>query len=165
MTGSNKSSVAEKVKAHATDVAEDAKAKVSAKAKKEAEAARDAAAGEAQKAANAAEAAAAEFDPDSIQAQAMEHVAQRIDDLARHVRSTDIDRLARSVSDAARRNPLLFVAGAALAGFAATRFLKARSPHNGRFSHADDPWGYEPRGYASHQPHAGGLDYSSRDRV
>jgi hypothetical protein len=133
-------SVTEHVKDHAQSVAEDAREKVGSRIKDEATAARDTVADEMHKHANAADAAASEFDDNSMQAKAIEQVANRIDDIADQVRATDINRLAQSLSDAARRNPLLFVAGAAMAGFAATRFLKARDPHpRGSFDH-DDPW-------------------------
>ncbi|MFD0982250.1 hypothetical protein [Tropicimonas aquimaris] len=132
--------VTEQVKHHAQTVADDTREKVEARIKGEAEAARDSVADQMHRHASAADAAAAEFDPNSMQAQAIEQVAARIDDLASQIRNTDIDRLAHSLSDAARRNPLLFVAGATLAGFAATRFLKARDPEP-RYAHpSDDPW-------------------------
>lgn len=133
--------VAEKVKQHATDLAEEAREKVAEKARTEAENLRDTAAEEARKAANAADAAAAEFDPSSMQAQAIEQIASRIEDIAAQIRSSDIDRVARTVRETAERNPIMFLAGAALAGFAVTRFLKARNPHAGsRYAPADDPW-------------------------
>jgi hypothetical protein len=129
----------------ATDAATD-------KAKQKAEAARDMVSDETQTAVAAAHAAADEFDQDTFQARAIEQVASRIDDLAAQIRDTDIDRVARVVGDAVRRNPLMFVAGAAIAGFAATRFLKARDPYRRDHYPGDDPWtgasgGYRTGGY------------------
>lgn len=125
----------------AKGMAEDAAQAAEAKAKRGAAKARDRAAEETQKAANAAEAAAGEFDAGSVQAQAIEHVARRIDDIADQLRTTDIDRMASMIGDAARKNPMLFVAGAALAGFAVTRFLKARDPQRSfAAAEGDDPW-------------------------
>ncbi|MEL6518315.1 MAG: hypothetical protein AAFQ39_11395 [Pseudomonadota bacterium] len=149
MTKTSDPTVLETAKDRATDMANDAADAATEKAKHEATKARDMAANEKQKAANAAEAAAREFDPGSVQAHAIEHVASRIDEIADHLRTTDVDRLARTVGDAARRNPIMFVAGAALAGFAVTRFLKARDPQrNYAPSYGDDPWANPTRSYA-----------------
>lgn len=123
------------------DVASDA----AERAKVEAESARDRAAEEVRKVSSAAEAAAGEFDEGSMQARAIEEVARRVDDIAAQIRSTDIDRMARTLGDAAQRNPLMFVAGAALAGFAVTRFLKARDPEQRPGAFERDPWKSGPR--------------------
>lgn len=163
MAGKTKTPMAEKVKEHATDVAEDAREKVAEKARTEAENLRNAAAEETQKAANAAEAAASEFDSESLQAQAIEQVASRIEDIAAQIRGSDIDRLARTVRQAAERNPLMFVAGAAVAGFALTRFLKARDSNAGRgYRYDDDPWSDDipPRPTS-----AGSHDLASRGSI
>lgn len=74
---------------------------------------------------------------EALQAEALEQLALRLDDLAAKVRTADADRAAQAIGDAARRHPLLVVAGAAVAGFAATRLLTAPSP----VSQDDDPWG------------------------
>ncbi|MBY6067830.1 hypothetical protein KUW17_13825 [Leisingera aquaemixtae] len=87
-----------------------------------------AAAAQAQAAAEAAASAAQAFDPGSMQAQAAQAVAGRLEDAARQVRSLDLEETVQEVSAFARRNPLLFLSAAALAGFAATRFLKASAP-------------------------------------
>lgn len=136
-------SVPEKAREKAGEAARDA----SDKLRSEAKSARDAAARETRKAADAAQAAAEELDSGAIQAQAIEQVASRIDDLAAQIRGSNIDRMARVVGDTAQRNPLLFVAGAALAGFAATRFLTARDPArhaNTDYGDAWDPFGGSP---------------------
>lgn len=162
-------SVAASAKQKADDLARDVADSTEAKVKSEAEGARDAAASEVENVANAADAAANEFDPNSMQARAIEEVASRIDDLASQIRSTDIDRAARMVGDAARRNPLMFVAGAALAGFAATRFLKARDPYR-RDSYGDgpDPWAASDTGtalhYGEHAYREGGGRYGGEMR-
>lgn len=156
----------QKAKDRAAEMADDVADTVAEKAKSEAREARDTAAAEARKAANAAEAAAGEFDQGSMQAQAVENVARRIDELAAEVRNTDIDRAARMLGDAAQRNPLIFVAGAALAGFAITRFLKARDPERREAHDHSDPWDYpaqgervaaDPLGYRSHPDTRGAL--------
>ena len=137
----------EQIKDKVARVAEDARDTLETKARTEAENARDKAAAEAQKAANAASAAANEFDPNSLQARAIEQVAMRIEELAADIRGADIDRMARTVRSAAERNPVLFVAGAALAGFALTRFLSARSPDRYGARSSYDPWDTSPGSY------------------
>ena len=136
MAQSARKPLTETVKDKAVDAAADMSDAAAEKARTEAETARDMASGEAQKTADAAQAAADAFDDGSIQAKALEEVARQVDHLADQIRTTDIDRLARSVGQAAQRNPLMFVAGAALAGFAATRFLRARDPAR----RGDDPY-------------------------
>ncbi|MGR3512033.1 MAG: hypothetical protein ACU0GG_04665 [Paracoccaceae bacterium] len=160
MTTKSGAPVAEKIKQHADDLAEEAREKVTEKARAEAETLRDTAAEETQKAANAAEAAAQEFDPASMQAQAIEQIASRIEDIATQIRSSDIDRIAQTVRQTAERNPMMFLAGFALAGFAVTRFLKARDP-NPRQSYRSetDPWS------VSHDYRGPSHDLTSRGSV
>lgn len=145
MTKTSEDSVTEKAATKAREAAKGVADAAAGKSREKAEAVRDSAAGQARKSAAAAEAAADEFDAGSVQARAIEEVARRIDDLAEQIRSTDIDRMARAVAGAARRNPMMFVAGAALTGFAATRFLKARTPRS-RGEYAGDPWAGGPEG-------------------
>jgi hypothetical protein len=136
-----KKPITEKVKERAAHMAEDVRSKATDKARSEAEDLRDTAAHKTQKAADAAESAAAEFETGSMQAQAIEQVASRVEEIAAQIRGSDIDRLARTVRQTAERNPLMFFAGAALAGFAVTRFLKARDPNaSSQPGYEDDPW-------------------------
>lgn len=124
----------------AASLAQSAKDRVEAEAEYHASAARDTVADEAQTAADAANAAADQFDPRSIQAQATQHIADQIEGVAAKLRSADLETVVSRTSDFARRNPLLFVGGAAALGFAATRFLKARDPAPHRHAMDDDPW-------------------------
>jgi hypothetical protein len=54
-------------------------------------------------------------------------VARRADDLGSYLKSADADRILGDVEDFARRRPWLTAAAGALAGLAASRFLKASS--------------------------------------
>jgi len=93
-------------------------------------------------AANAANAAGAEFEGDSLQARVAHQVAEQVEGVAAQLRSADLGSITRDVSQFARKNPALFVGGAALLGFAATRFLKARDPEpEEHASKAGNPWG------------------------
>ncbi|MEL6566165.1 MAG: hypothetical protein AAFQ59_17120 [Pseudomonadota bacterium] len=134
-------STASVVRAHATDLADQAADTVSATARAKAEEVRDGAAAEVQKTADAAAASMDTLDAGSVQAQVVEQLAGTLEQLAGQIRTTDIDRTARAVTDFASRNPALFVGGAALAGFAATRFFKARGRSEQTYlGHDDDPW-------------------------
>lgn len=103
--------------------------------------ARSSAAQRVQEAADAADAAAEQFPAGSVQAQAVQQVADQIEGFAHSLRTTDVSSSMRQVSNFARENPAIFLAGAAIIGFAATRFLKARSPAEAASQQAfNDPW-------------------------
>ena len=104
-------------------------------------------------AADAASAAAAEFDPDSLQHQLTGQVAAHLRGVAGSIGEADIQTVANDVQRFARQNPLMFLGGAALLGFAAARFLKASdrtqpAPHH---AHVEvDPWtGHVTEAYAA----------------
>lgn len=123
------------------DIGKAVKDRVATEAGAKADTVRHAAADQAQSAADAAEAAVDQFDSNSFQAQAAHRIADQIEGVAAQLRTTDINSLVTQTSDFARRNPLLFIGGAAALGFAATRFLKARNPQPATASDHDDPWG------------------------
>lgn len=92
-------------------------------------------------AADAAAAAAAEFEPGSRQAVAADQIASHLQGAAAMLRETDFNSAAAKATGFARENPLLFLSGAALLGFAATRFLKASDKPSGSYRVEDtDPW-------------------------
>lgn len=132
--------LANDAKAQAKDISEAAKTRIAAEAESKADALLDTAADEVQSAANAAEAASEQFDSQSLQAMAAHRLADQIEGVAGQLRSTDINSLITQTSDFARRNPLLFIGGAAALGFAATRFFKARNPQASAYADHDDPW-------------------------
>lgn len=65
-------------------------------------------------------------DDDSVQRRLLESVAGGMDSLSHRVREGSLSQLVADAEGFARRNPLLFVAGAALAGFAIARMTQAR---------------------------------------
>ncbi|MFW2544638.1 hypothetical protein ACN2XU_18535 [Primorskyibacter sp. 2E107] len=89
--------------------------------------------------ADAARSAGQQFPAGSIEERAMQEVASRIDGALAHIRDKGFDELSADVATFARRNPLLFLGGAALAGFAAARVLKAETPEPAPAA-TDDPW-------------------------
>ncbi|MEW2913629.1 hypothetical protein [Leisingera sp. JC11] len=118
----------QQARAQAASLGRKAKSAVTEKVREATDAAQSQAAHEVQAAADAAGAAADAFTRGSVQAQAAQMVAGHLEDAAHRVRALDIEQTVQDVSAFARRNPLLFLSAAALAGFAAIRFLKAREP-------------------------------------
>jgi ElaB/YqjD/DUF883 family membrane-anchored ribosome-binding protein len=69
-----------------------------------------------------------EFDQElPIAGKYMRKAASQVEDVADSIRSGDVGDLVRNAQAFARRQPTAFVAIAALAGFAAVRFLKSSS--------------------------------------
>jgi hypothetical protein len=60
-------------------------------------------------------------------AKVAEQAADRIERAGSYLRESDADRILNDVEDFGRRRPWAVLAGAAIAGFAAARFLKASS--------------------------------------
>ena len=60
-------------------------------------------------------------------AQLVDELAQRAERLGGYLKSADADRILGDIEEFARRRPWLAAGGAALAGFAASRVLKASS--------------------------------------
>ncbi|SFS21247.1 hypothetical protein [Yoonia litorea] len=114
-------------KEHVKEIQDQAKDAAAKTATAHANQARDAAAARVDEAARAADAAASEMAPNSPQAQAVQQVADHIEGFATQLRTADVQKLAQQATTFARQNPLVAIGGAALVGFAAARFLKARS--------------------------------------
>ncbi len=128
-------------KQSAERLAEDARAtaeKLSGRARDEAwsqaERARSGVATEMSGIADALRRAAQEMRSGSPQERTFGQIAESLADASDTIRDRDVGELANEVSRFARRNPLAFLGGAALAGFAATRFAKAsaRTPRDSR---------------------------------
>ncbi|WP_300030736.1 hypothetical protein [uncultured Roseobacter sp.] len=107
-------------------------------------------------AAAAAAAAGSEFETGSMQAQAADHMAASLQQVAGAIRDTDLKQAAGQVSRFARENPLLFIGGTTLLGFAAARFLKAtdQQPASARQETDADPW----TGHVTSSAEAGTAD-------
>lgn len=133
-------------KEQVSELANEARDAIHDKATETAAEAQNAAADSVQSYADAASAAASRFDPDTMQAEAVRHLADRIEGFARDIRTTELDELIRNTSNFARRNPMLFIGAAAALGFVATRFLKAQPTprYQSHGSANSDPWSSEP---------------------
>lgn len=141
-----------KIKAAAADTAESLKSgaqdvaqRASAEAAQYADQAKGAAADEVKGVASALRTAADEMRSGSPQERTMSQIAEGLADVSDSMRDKDLGEMVGTVSDFARRNPLAFLGGAALIGFAATRFAKASSDASGA-SHAHSNQG--SRGYS-----------------
>jgi phage-related protein len=89
------------------------------------DAARSSAADEVSGVASALRTAAEEMRSGSLQERALGQVAESLADASDALRDKDLSAAVQDVTRFARRNPLVFLGGAALVGFAATRFAKA----------------------------------------
>ena len=65
----------------------------------------------------------------SPQARILDRVAESVAEASDELRGQSVGRLLHDAEDFARRHPGAFVAGAALLGFAATRFVRASAAH------------------------------------
>jgi hypothetical protein len=115
------SSASEEVKERAQDVA----GKVSHEATRQADKAKGALAGEVKDVASALRTAADEMRDGSPQERTFSQIADGLADASEAMRNKDLGEVVGTLNDFARRNPLAFLGGAALLGFAATRFAKA----------------------------------------
>jgi len=124
----------------AKDMMEDGKEAVTKEAEARAEAVRDEMAEQGEKLSNAANKAADEFEGgmDSVES-LLAQAGEAVEGATNRLRERSIPDMVDDVSAFARRNPLLFLGGAALAGFAAARFLSASSPSQSVAS-SDDVW-------------------------
>ena len=75
--------------------------------------------------ASAMRTAAEEMRSGSPQERTFGQIAEGIADVSDAMREKDLSTMVQDVSAFARNNPLVFLGGAALIGFAATRFAKA----------------------------------------
>lgn len=122
----------EKAKSAAAEASENLKASarsaadtVSAEATEYAKQARGAAASEVKGVASALRHAADDLRSGSPQERTFSQIADTLADFSDTIRDKDMGEVVGAVNSFARRNPLTFLGGAALLGFAATRFAKA----------------------------------------
>lgn len=132
-----------KAAAEARARAGDAADTVASEAANYAESAKDAAADEVRNVSSALRTAADEMRRGSPQERTFGQIADSLADASDAVRDKDLGEMVGTVSDFAKRNPMVFLGGAALLGFAATRFAKASgssAPHDGGYdrSHSMD---------------------------
>ncbi|MDX5414200.1 MAG: hypothetical protein LPK02_14270 [Rhodobacterales bacterium] len=106
----------------------DAAGKVSSEVSGAAEKARSGAAQEVKQIADALHTAAGELHEGSSQQRMFHRLADNVDHMSKAMNDKNLGDMLNDLNDLARRNPMLFLGGAALAGFAATRLATASSP-------------------------------------
>lgn len=109
----------------AAGAAQDTYARARSAAEGQAERGKSAAASEIENVADALRKAAGDMRHGSPQERTFGQIAESLADASEAIRDRDFGQIAGDVSDFARRNPLAFLGGAALAGFAVTRFAKS----------------------------------------
>lgn len=82
---------------------------------------------EVQNVATALRRASEELRGGSAQERTLGTIASSLADVSDQIRDKDLGEIVQMVSTAARKNPMLFLGGAALLGFAASRYAKASS--------------------------------------
>ncbi|WP_417743959.1 hypothetical protein [Salipiger sp.] len=118
---------AERLHQDAREAAESVGSRAREEASHQADRAKSGVASELSSIAHALSTAASELRGGSAQEQAFGKAATSFSSMSDAIRDRDLADLASDVSAFARRNPFGFLAGAALTGFAATRFARASS--------------------------------------
>lgn len=106
----------------------DAAGKVSSEVSDAADKARSGAAQEVKQIADALHKAAGELHEGSSQRRMFDRLADNVDHMSRAMNDKNLGDMLNDLNGLARRNPMLFLSGAALAGFAATRLATASAP-------------------------------------
>ncbi|ETX11438.1 hypothetical protein OCH239_20065 [Roseivivax halodurans JCM 10272] len=126
-TGDDMKRSAERLGEDARGAAEDMTARLQEEAMHQTERAKTGAASEMSGIASALRKAAEEMRSGSPQERTFGQIAESLAGASDALRDRDLGEIAGDVSAFARRNPIGFLGGAALAGFAATRFAQASS--------------------------------------
>jgi hypothetical protein len=110
------------------DTVHDAAGKMSAEVSDAADKARSGAAQEVKDMADALHSAADQLDEGTSQRRIMDKLAGNLDHLSDALHDKSLGDMMGQLNDLARRNPLMFLGGAAMLGFAATRLATASTP-------------------------------------
>ncbi|MFN3208701.1 MAG: hypothetical protein ACE369_06815 [Roseovarius sp.] len=116
------------VKTKAKDMLDDGKKAVGKEAEARAEELRDDVAQHGDTISSATKKAAGDFGEYESVSSLLSQAGEAVEDATNRLRERSIPDLVDDVTVFARRNPLLFLGGAALVGFAAARFLSASTP-------------------------------------
>lgn len=150
----------------AEELGETAKSEASAMAEKgksaayaKADEAKGRGADEVERTAEQLRAAGREFGEGSYAYEAADYLATSLHDAADVLRSRDLNTMVDDVTQFARRNPGVFLGGAAMVGFFAARMLKASDRNRGYDYDADYDRGYDADRYGYDAPPAG-IDHT-----
>jgi len=122
---------AKDLKNEARETAQNLKDRATEEAARRGDAAKQGLAEEVSQIGSALRHAADELREGSPQERTFGYMADALADVSDTVRNKDLGQLAGDVSDFARRNPVAFLGGAALLGFAATRVARASERNKG----------------------------------
>lgn len=128
-TGEKISASASEAASTVSDKARETASAAASQARQRADGAKRGVADEVSNVASALRTAAGELREGSPQERTFGQIAEGLADASDSIRNKDLGEMASDVSNFARRNPLVFLGGAALLGFAASRFVKASSHH------------------------------------
>ncbi|HEU4520360.1 MAG TPA: hypothetical protein VFT12_00060 [Thermoanaerobaculia bacterium] len=130
-SGSTAAGARDKVRSKAAEAAGKAKEKIS----DQYDAKKEVAMNEIQHLASALRSAATNVgnEGSSMSAMLLNRAAERLDSVGSSFSGKDLDGIFHDVERLARRNPAVFLGGAMLIGFAASRFLKSSGHHGGDF--------------------------------
>jgi hypothetical protein len=131
-------------------------------AARRAEGAKITAARETERMSSALRTAAREIGEDTPQARLLNEVASGLADVAEATRDKSIGDMAAEIANFGKRNPVAFIGGAALFGFAAARFAKASQSPATRDDRYSDQSEYERSTYATARDVSGGSYERSR---
>lgn len=130
---------ARELKTSAKETAEEVLAKGKSKARSQVNAAQSRAAAETEATAEAMRRAGDRFDEGDFRQKAAYHLADGIGSVADRIGSKSLQEIPDDLRRVARQNPALFIAGAALTGFALARLVKASTrPHEADIDDDDD---------------------------
>ncbi|SFP34029.1 hypothetical protein [Tranquillimonas alkanivorans] len=135
--GDEARATADKAKSSAHNMADEARAKAAEMAEEARDRAwqqgeyyKNAAADETGKVASALRKASDDLRDGTPQERVIGRMAEGLAETADGMREMDVTEIGRELTGFARRNPVAFLGGAALLGFAASRFLKASAHHD-----------------------------------
>ncbi|MGY3438045.1 MULTISPECIES: hypothetical protein [unclassified Marinovum] len=145
---SNAAALADSARETATDMAQTA----AQQAQDTAEHAKDSVAHDVSGVATALRSAAKDMRSGSPQERTIGQLAEGLAEVSDAIRDKDLGTIVRDANDLARRNPALFLGGAALLGFAATRFAKASQPAQTQHAAHDAPMAAGGQAYTGTGP-------------
>jgi hypothetical protein len=128
------------------------------------EAAKGQAAQEIERTAHGLEAAANEMEGSRLQQELLREAADGLKQISRAVSGKSVGEMVEELADFGRRNPLAFLGGAALAGFALARFARAGAPVGVTHDYSGpQSAGYSPASAGQSGPQSAGYSPASAD--
>ncbi len=153
---------AEDLGANARETAQGAASAVREEATRRAEETKSGVANEVADVASALRKAADDMRDGSPQERTFGQIASSLADVSDSIRGKDLGEMANEISGFAKRNPMLFLGGIALAGFAATRFATASARRDDAANASSNAPGHDA---PDHQYQSASDIYSNRHQT